>query len=62
MVCFDEGGRGSRTIRLIAPPANLTPWVEHFFFQVPNSSATSWRVVPDASAHLIFSLADGNAG
>jgi len=60
MVCLDEGGRGRRAVRLLAPPANLDPWVEHFFIQVRSVADRGlWRVVPDACSHVIFSVANG---
>jgi AraC-like DNA-binding protein len=60
MVCLDEGGRGRRAIRLIPARADLQPWVEHFFIQVRIcAERRQWRVVPDTSSHVIFSLTNG---
>jgi AraC-like DNA-binding protein len=57
MVCLDEGGRGRRAIRLIAAPARLAPWVEHFWIQAATRAGKRlWRVVPDASSHIILSV------
>jgi AraC-like DNA-binding protein len=58
MVWLDEGGLGRNRARLLAPPARLAPWIEHFWIQSGNEQfrCRPWRIVPDASAHFIFSL------
>lgn len=60
MVCLDEGGRGRHSIRLVAAPANLADWVEHFFVQAGSPAERgAWRIVPDACPHIIFSAVEG---
>jgi AraC-like DNA-binding protein len=57
MVWLDEGGLGRGAARLIAAPASLAPFVEHFWIQaVREPRAEPWRIVPDASAHLILAV------
>ncbi len=58
MVWLDEGGLGRNRARLLAPPARLAPWIEHFWIQSANEQfqQQSWRIVPDASAHIIFAV------
>jgi AraC-like DNA-binding protein len=58
MVWLDEGGLGRNRARLLAPPARLAPWIEHFWIQNGNGpfQHRSWRIVPDASAHIIFAV------
>ena len=59
MIWLDEGGR-QRDTRLIAPPPSLCEAVEHCWThqQLPRRK---WRVVPDLSAHVIFSLSGSTA-
>jgi AraC-like DNA-binding protein len=60
MVCLDEGGRGRRAVRLIAAPACLSAWAELFWIQLGNrADRRPWRVVPDSSSHIIFSVVGG---
>lgn len=44
--------------RLLAPDPALAIWIEHFWIQSDRAPAPHrpWRIVPDASAHLIFSI------
>jgi hypothetical protein len=58
MVWLDEGGRGREYARLIAPPASLAPWVEHFWMQKEHGPAPErpWRIVADFCAHLVFAI------
>jgi AraC-like DNA-binding protein len=58
MVWLDEGGLGRNRARLLAPSAILTPWIEHFWIQSRNEQPQyrPWRIVPDASAHIIFAV------
>lgn len=60
MIWLDEGGR-QRNLRLIPPPAALDGAIEHFWIQgaVPGPV---WRVVPDLSAHVLFSVTNGPNG
>lgn len=54
MIWLDEGGR-QRHIPLIAPPDALSGAVEHFWIH-QRAPREIWRVVPDLSAHVIFTL------
>jgi AraC-like DNA-binding protein len=56
MVWLDEGGLGRRAAHLIAAPASLAPFVEHFWIQTgPEPPRIEpWRIVPDASPYVIF--------
>lgn len=58
MVWLDEGGLGRNRARLLASPASLAPWIEHFWIQNGNGQfqQRSWRIVPDARAHIIFAV------
>jgi len=58
MVWLDEGGLGRNRARLLAPPAGLAPWIEHFWIENGNVQfqPRSRRIVPDASAHVIFAV------
>lgn len=60
MVRLDEGGR-QRGICLIAPPAALIESIEHLWLQ-PQLPKSVWRVVPDVSAHVIFSFRRAGTG
>ena len=57
MVLLDEGGLGRNGARLLAP-ARLAPWIEHFWIQSGDEKfqRRPWRIVPDASAHIIFAV------
>ena len=59
MIWLDEGGR-QRDSGLIAPPPSLCGAVEHFWIH-QRLPRRRWRVVPDLSAHVIFSLAGSTA-
>ena len=59
MVRLDEGGRAAQDVRLIAPAPSLRPWVRHVSIQPGPARHPPWRVVPDTSAHVIFSLVHG---
>lgn len=52
MVLLDNGSGGARDVTLIAPAPDLQPLVEHVSIQ-PGAPVTDWRIVPDASPHLI---------
>jgi AraC-like DNA-binding protein len=59
MIWLDEGGR-LRDTRLIAPPPSLCGAVEHFWIH-QRLPQRRWRVVPDLSPHVIFSVAGSTA-
>jgi len=58
MVWLDEGGRRREYARLIASPASLAPWVEHFWIQKERGPAPErpWRIVADFCGHLVFTF------
>jgi AraC-like DNA-binding protein len=60
VIRIDDGGR-HRDLGLIAPPAALLDVVEHFWIQglLPKQL---WRVVPDLSAHVIFTITSAPRG
>jgi AraC-like DNA-binding protein len=60
VVRLDEGGWQS-DLGLIAPPPELCHAVEHFWLQKPLPKDV-WRIVPDISAHVIFSTTHGPGG
>src|SRR5262245_60539425 len=60
VIWLDEGGR-QHGLRLVAPPPALIHAVEHLWVH-PALPKRAWRVVPDVSAYLIFSLLDTSAG
>jgi AraC-like DNA-binding protein len=60
MVRLDEGG-WQRDLELIPAPAALGRAVEHFWIQ-KSLPKDVWRVVPDLSAYVIFSITSGPRG
>lgn len=60
VIWIDDGGR-QRDLGLIVPPPALRDVVEHFWIQglMPKPL---WRVVPDLSAHVIFSITSTSRG
>lgn len=58
MVLLDQGGRHPSEITVIAPPHDLAGLAEHLWIQGPHGAVTEWRVVADASLHLIASVID----
>lgn len=56
MITLDQGGRGRPFLELIGPVPGLAGVVEHVSLVHSGRSPVpgSWRVVPDASPHLIF--------
>lgn len=62
MVLFDQAGAGERASTLMASDPPLSSFVEHFWAQyVPETvrAQKSWRIVPDASAHIIVVVLPG---
>ena len=59
MVRLDEGGRAASAVRIFAPAPPLRAWVQHVSIQPGPARRARWRVVPDTSAHVIFSAARG---
>lgn len=53
MVTLDNGGRAAGAVTLIAPPADLADLVEHASIDYVRAPTADWRIVPDASPHLI---------
>src|ERR1700679_1395937 len=64
MVWLDEGGLERNELRLITPSGCLAPWVEHFWIQgtYDHVPARPWRIVPDFSPHVIFSIESTGRG
>jgi AraC-like DNA-binding protein len=58
MVLLDQGGRHPSEVTVIAPPNDLAGVAEHLWIQGPHGAVTEWRVVADASPHLIASVID----
>lgn len=57
MVLLDNGGRSVREVELLAPPDDLVDCVEHAWIQQARyTSGRDWRVVADASPHLIATV------
>jgi AraC-like DNA-binding protein len=56
VVPLDNGGRDSGETDVFAPPADLEPLVEHVWIHSGAYPHADWRVVPDASAHLIATV------
>ena len=56
MVRLDQGGCAAEEIRLYPPPPHLRGWVRHVSVQPGPARRESWRVVPDTSGYLIFSM------
>ena len=57
MVRLDEGGRAATDVRIFAPAPALRPWIRHASIQPGPARHAPWRVVPDTSPHVIFSVA-----
>lgn len=62
MILFDQAGAGELGSTLMPPNSGLKDFVEHFWIQcTPATTAcTPWRIVPDASPHIIVSVARGS--
>lgn len=58
MVLLDNGGRPRAELDLAAPPADLTPLVEHLWIQDCARLSGDWRVVPDLAPHLLAIVSD----
>lgn len=56
MILLDQAGAGRSEAKLFPPSRAQEPFVEHFWAQQVCSypSGRTWRVIPDASPHLIF--------
>lgn len=63
MILLDQAGAGESGSRLFPAPPVMQPFVEHFWIQNPQVAIVgrTWRVVPDASPHLIFVMSSGGA-
>lgn len=53
MVTLDNGGLASASTALVAPPIDLADLVEHSSIDDGRPHTADWRIVPDASPHLI---------
>jgi hypothetical protein len=57
MVLLDHGGRDAREVAIVAPPADLAGAIEHLWVaNGTDATASPWRVVPDASSHVIATV------
>jgi AraC-like DNA-binding protein len=61
MVRLDEGGFAAREVRIFAPRPLLRRWVQHVSIQPGAARHGGWRVVPDTSGHVIFTLTSDGA-
>jgi AraC-like DNA-binding protein len=63
MFAFDQGGRRRHLLRHALPPRELEPWVEHLVVDPrPDLERGAWRIVPDASSHILASFTPGAGG
>jgi AraC-like DNA-binding protein len=65
MVTLDQAGQARGWTRIVPPPRALAPFVELFWAQADapaGGSLHGWRIVPDASPHLIVKRLRGIAG
>jgi AraC-like DNA-binding protein len=62
MVLLDHGGRHPSEVALMPPPSDLHWLVEHIWVQGGHGAVTDWRVVADASPHLIASVTESSTG
>lgn len=62
MVLLDQGGRPRREARILPPPADLRGLVEHVWIQHQLPPTRDWRVVPDASPHVIAAITETPGG
>jgi AraC-like DNA-binding protein len=63
MILFDQAGAGAAGSRIIPPDLGLKHFVEHLWVEsipVTKTCQMPWRIVPDASAHLIVVVARGS--
>jgi AraC-like DNA-binding protein len=63
VVRLDQGGLSRRHTKIVPPPADLSDIVESAFIlrdEAARRPSTSWRVVPDPSAHVILVLPAAN--
>jgi AraC-like DNA-binding protein len=59
MVLLDHGGRAAAEFDIVAPPADLSGVIEHLWVgRRPPAGVSGWRVVPDASPHLIAAVTE----
>lgn len=64
MILLDQGGRAREWSEIRPPGPALAPFIEFFWLQSPPSKvpAAGWRVVPDASAHVLAKRLVGAGG
>ena len=57
MILLDQGGRDGTDVTLLPPPPGLARLIEHAWVdRRSHATASDWRVVADASPHLIASV------
>ena len=60
MVLLDQGGRQTTEVNILAPPADLSRLIEHVWVKRgTHTTSSDWRVVPDASPHMIAVVTAG---
>lgn len=60
MILLDQAGAGEVCSAIFPPDPGLKGFVEHYWVQyspAPEACRTPWRIVPDASPHIIVSVA-----
>jgi AraC-like DNA-binding protein len=62
VVLLDHGGRQASEATLVAPPRDLAGLVDHLWIQGDHGAETEWRVVADASPHLIACVTESGTG
>lgn len=64
MILLDQSGAAANQSQLFSPSSDLAPFVDHFWVQHALSGAigSSWRVIPEANANLIFVVSRTDAG
>jgi AraC-like DNA-binding protein len=62
MVLLDHGGRPRHESRILTPPADLCGLVEHLWVHHRLPPIRDWRIVPDASPHVIASISETPEG
>jgi AraC-like DNA-binding protein len=60
MIVLDNGSPPITTATIVAPPLDLADLIEHAFIDAGRRQ-TDWRIVPDASPHVIAVIARDNA-
>ena len=63
MILLDHGGGvQEEEVRLVDAPPDLRGLIEHVWLQIHPKGTREWRIVPDASPHLIAAVTDAPDG